>query len=259
AECMRSQGFEYVVESQNGIPQSRLPGWGISTGFGLEAGRPAAGAVALPGTNAAIFESLSPDVREAYESALHGGLEDRVVIESPDGGEVSFSGPESCIGQGNAAAFGDMATLLLAQEKMLLAYNDLEDRVQADPRLVDAREAWSGCMAASGHDVVSPESAFAQIGSQLAGLIERGLVPDVSLLPIDETTGTYAANSVFGPELAALQAEEVGLFDRVGECDREVGLSDIGKRVRAAYEVPFVEEHSDLVEDLKLPNLAESG
>lgn len=257
AECMRQRGFNYVVETQTGSPQPHLPGWGISTQFGHERGRPAPGVEARPGTNTAIFKTLSSEEQVAYNLALHGSDADRVVLKSPDGGEISFYSPDSCIGRGNSAAYGDMAKILLAQEKIQLAYNELEDRIQSDPRLIKALDSWAECMADSGFEVSRPEEAAEQIAKRLTALADQGLVPSTSSLPIDATHGTYAANSVVGSELARLQEDEIRLFDLVADCDRRVGLNDLELKVRSAYELPFAEDNAELIEDLRLPNLAE--
>ena len=110
-----------------------------------------------------------------------------------------------------------------------------------------------------GYKLSKPEDAIAEISARLSKLYDRNLVPQSSSLPIDRATGTNAASSVVGPELASLQRTEIRLHDRATSCDRQVKLADFKKRVRFAYELSFAEENADLVEDLQLPALADAG
>ncbi len=230
--CMTAAGFEYINETSEAGLGFDPPAWGISTGYGHELGQPAIEAPAPSGSNAAIVEALSPEERAAYYLALWGADE----------------------GQANELVGPNQAARALAQEEIGLAYNEIEDRINADPRLTEVRQSWQQCMGEVGIEVAAPYEASALISQRMAALVEQGLVPDRSTLPVDPASATYAANAELGHELRALQEEKIGLYEAVQRCDQQVGLSDMEARVRHAYEVPFAEEYAEQIEILRIPD-----
>ena len=249
AECMRQRGFDYVEDPEGVVPQPALPGWGISTEFGREAGRPAD----LSVESAANTSKELTAEAEAYEEALHGTSSSRITLQSPEGGEVSYPGPDSCFGQANQAAFGDMGRLLLAQEEVLTLYKSIDDHIDSDARLRAAERRWAECMADKGFTLSSPNDGVEDVSDALATLVKKELVPQRGKLPVDPHSGTYTASSIVGPELAALQLYESELFAQTESCDTAVGLNEMRRRVRYAYETILARERPDLIQALTIP------
>lgn len=135
--CMAEQGFEIpeVDETANDpIGLSDLT-YVETYGYGISTDPPQTIAPVTDPLQQAVGE-LKPDEVDAFHRALVGS-------DDPS----AQPSPASCLG----LAFGEVEQVqqLLTDEVTSLAV-DYAERVDADPRMVEAQAAWQGCLAAQG-------------------------------------------------------------------------------------------------------------
>lgn len=218
AACMKREGFEYTPDAQD-IPKDAVEslvgnrkafvqkyGYGISTFVEP----PRAGAV---DPNAAYLAKLSAADRRAYRVALIG-------VDSDDPGAAAPSGvanTKSCVGQAQRALYGDMARYAALISK----FDELDRRLQADPKVVKAVREWSACMKASGYRYAKEDDVTADLNRRLesiAGASAGGGTPGAAPARIDV------------PGLRRLQKDELA----IAKVDWDCSVKHLGPRDEAA-------------------------
>jgi hypothetical protein len=187
ADCMSAQGFEYVVIDPSGggtlagpwdLPPHEFAqqyGYGITT---IDREQLASG-----DPNSEIVEAMSVPERQAYYQALYGEMV--TVDENGDlakraltPGAAPAPDTESCSARAGSEVYGD--TEAPANDGQTDAFGPLQqelsalyERVENDQRVVDARTAWSDCMADAGHpgfaDIYDPSVEVSDRATALMG------------------------------------------------------------------------------------------
>ncbi len=290
AECMRDQGFEYVpIDSMQfasfGGPGDDLPyfsdawvekyGLGITTqrfpqsmvgdlvGFPDEQfGAPDEGFV---DPNAEYIESLSPAEQDAYYAALYGDEPDF----GPEGPGEDFTFEASgCQNEAFEQAFNDGP--MGGQQAFYEAFGDdleaMEERVQADPRIIEFNAMVTNCVTAAGLEWTGQEDVYSRFEQRLQDLQpaalrssvdpfeEAGLDPeemtDRELEDFFRDLNRLDAEGL--AVLAELQAEELALAKVVVDCGG--GLLNeqiIMSEVRIEYEQEFLDTNAAAMEAFK--------
>ncbi len=169
ARCMAAQGFEYtpvnldVFGSFNSDIDAESREYAETYGFGIT-------------TNefedlASMFEdfsdpndeyraSLSPGESDAYEIALSGFTDEEMAARFQDasGEDFDFT-PQGCQGEAFASSFKVFEVFTEFGSE----FEELDQRIEADPRLVAARAGWTGCMADGGFRFENEDDARASI------------------------------------------------------------------------------------------------
>jgi hypothetical protein len=222
ADCMARLDLPYVefVDPALEIPDADLGprgwaatwGFGVATSVGVADGRPP---VADP--NLAHIETLPPADGEPYRAALFG------TATSP-----------GCAADANDAVYGRHDRLLAGLAGEL---TELEQRIAADPRTVDADARWLECASTpvfrpSSRHAFGPE-AIDEIGRRLQAIM-----------------GSPAGAADFDrTALEHLQASEIEVALRGIDCDARVRPTL--ESVRLEYEARFVEAHRATLDDIK--------
>ena len=259
--CMQDQGFDYVpmdssqlnirVVGRDGIddPGERATrGYGIATGDG-----PLGGAVTERGgggtgdPNQAIRQALGEADREAYDRALFGRAHQAVgegegrsgFVLSPgaavaEAGEPAGPADQGCFGAAQAEVGGN------AVERIGPALRELQERVDADPRLVAVNAEWSRCMTDAGYSFDTPDEIVPYLFRRLQEATGGGR-PGAPVIRTPDVEVT--------PELAALQREELALAAADDACAAETGRAELAEAVRAEVERQFLEDNPDLGRD----------
>jgi hypothetical protein len=243
-DCMKKQGFDYVpVDPAAQIAavtgSSRLSdedftkqfGYGISTFWGR------GGAQADP--NQQYRRSLTPADRAAYSHALYGENDGATVDDALDTGDFSKLG--GCTLKATQAVFGGTQVLTQLQGKL----DDLDERINADQRMVRALDKWASCMSAAGYRYEEPDA----IDGSLMKRAERIVGP----LP-----GKFATAPAGGAKpppfdhaaLAALQREEVATARQDLACEQK-RIAPVESVVRPEYEARFRQQNRTLFSQLK--------
>lgn len=289
ATCMEEAGFEYVPVDPFGgetrddpfadafaLPPdefAREYGYGMTTLMD-----PNREEEEVTDPNQAIRESLSEGALEAYNQALWGDM----VQMSADGGAVAVkpapgeTGPpeienQGCHGEARGEVYGDDGGMMMGPDMSEFdgLFEDLDalrQRIESDPRVIEATEAWAGCMAEAGYSDVEtvddPEDTVMERMSELYGWDdpsaddEGGGETDE---PSDEETDGPSVEqddggpdvSIGGPRrpadvdeeaLAELQEYEIAIATADYECEQE-HLAEARQDIAWGFEEDFVAEH----------------
>ena len=222
ADCMAGHGFDYVPVSLEELTSGpfdeayALPpaefaaryGYGVTT---LDAGDP------VRDRNQEIRDSLSPRARENYQRAMWG--------DAATGG----TGPEvGCQQRATSSVYGTespAATPAPQDEfaELFARLDELWQRIESDPRLAGTEQAWTACMAESGHaGFARPHEARQSVFDRMAAWRARD-EPDPA-------------------ELAALRGYELALAPVDHRC-REAHIDGPRREVAYELEAEFVATH----------------
>jgi hypothetical protein len=243
-DCMKAQGFDYVpVDPAAQIAavtgSSRLTdvdftkqfGYGISTFWGR------GGQQADPNTQ--YRNSLTPADRAAYSHALYGENDGATVDEALDTGDFSKLG--GCTLTATKKVFGGTQVLTQLQSKL----DDLDERINADQRMVKALEKWTNCMAAAGYRFEEPDD----IDSSLMKRMERIVGP----LPGKFATGPAGGGKLPAYDhaaLAALNRDEVAIARQDLACEQK-DITPVESVIRPEYEARFRAQNQALFRQIK--------
>lgn len=277
ALCMAQEGFEYIpaVRPQDSVffafdqeEYARERGFGITTWYGEED-------LFLSGDgdwvdpNAEIVAALSESESEAYHEVLYG-MDAFGEIGSGDIESVGALWGSGCNGKAYEEVFGAMTAVFAELGPQL---EELEQRVEADPRFRDAEDKWAACMADRGFPYDSQETMYEQVAEEFSRRLEEivgmesatfALFSAMSEEQIQEfsegrseeeiadlfdQTRREAMAGVDQEALEALQQEERELAVASFECGEEMNET-VGEVLRE-YEGDFVKENRDVLERLR--------
>lgn len=290
AECMGEQGFEYtpVDQSQFMAVSAEAEEWGSEEwvakwGFGIttqyfsqdqvgpdligfDESRFETEAEEFVDPNQDYVESLSESERDAYFEALHGqdpleGMMDESLSEEEMEAQMEDFRwePQGCEGEAYAENNNSMSFYMDFQDEM----QEMQERIESDPRVVERRRQISDCVADKGHEYESMEKLYERFYADLEELsasIDHGEPPMISE---EEAAGMSQAElrELYSPpelsdeakaELAELQAEELDLAAAVTDCDGGFDAEyEIMADIRAEYEQEFLDTHADELEQYR--------
>lgn len=238
AACMAEQGFEYVPQELNfggtvSHPRNELSeeefreeyGYGISTVSFDDDAMMAADEFEDP--NWDIVSRMDPAEQDAYYAALHGEMPQF----DPDDPDAAFEWEMGgCYGDAERETFGQRQEVW---EELGPLFEDLYERMQADPRIADAQAAWSACMADAGY-AFGDESDIWEHLSERMNELYMASEPDWDAMDPDEMDS-------WRPELDP---------DRLAELQAEV-LVGAREQVQAELESAFIDEHRELLEQAR--------
>lgn len=276
--CMLNQGFEYTMADVTQTGGARVfaalavgedlspeeyaaqQGFGISTRFDalLEGGIEAFGfGDDAPDANQELLDSMSQSEADAWELALNGEppeRDDQGRPIDPETGEVLQGGAGArqrgfnqggCRGDAQSEVRGDFTALFeLADE-----FEELEARIDADPRIAEINREWTDCMTDAGYSYDDEAEARAEIQAEFRPLIRTlfGFGPggggQGQAQDADAATGLTAEQQA---ELDVVQEKEravaVASFECSGDYDEEIA------EIRAEYEADFIDANRDVLE-----------
>ncbi|MXZ69859.1 MAG: hypothetical protein F4Z17_13050 [Acidimicrobiia bacterium] len=278
ALCMAQEGFEYIpaVRPQDAgffsfeqEEYARERGFGITTWFGEE-GIFVAGDEEWVDPNGEIIASLSESEMDAYQEVLYGEIS---FGDPGPSGEVESIGDlwgGGCNGKAYEEVYGAMTAVFTELGPQL---EELNQRVEADPRFREAEEIWAGCMADRGFPYDTQETMFEQVNEEFGRRLDE-IVGNVDAY-FDPFTGMSeeevqqfweersqeeiedffdqarqeAMAGIDQEALAALQQEERDIAVASFECGEE--LNETVMEVFREYEGDFVKENRDVLERLR--------
>jgi len=280
-ECMVRQGFDYTPQDNRNLDNDRLAfdpdsedfvkeyGFGISTLFSTQID-----ISELPkDPNQDYRASLDETQQKAYDKALYGqsfeggftagggSLSGGVVISiggdaTGDAGAPTIAGPGGCLGEALKAT-GDEPNAI--DTSLFDELSDLEDRIFADPKMVEAMKKWSACMADSGYDYRDRPTAVNELRKEFGDLTGLQVAGDGGGFVVSSGAivigGERDEGQAFDPfadvdkaKLAELQAKEKRIAAASLECS-EKHVAKVEQQVRERYEEEFLAEHPELEAD----------
>ena len=292
AACMKREGFEYVpqdpaqfmvFESPDGLEYGSDE-WTAKYGFGITTQRFPQSALGPdlvgyddsqmgPGSddpNMKIQEALSPEEQAAYQEALYGDMSAFEIDPTLSEEEQNKAMEEMQFEPGGCEGESMNATDDLSQ-KVYTEFGDemdaMYERIQADPRIVEAEQKVKDCVAGKGLDYPGQEELYTMFEDRLSEIDAQITYPGAELSEDDIAAMSDEERQALGTQppvipaeaktkLAELQAEEIALAKAVNECDGS--FEDQGKlysEVSAQYEQDFLDAHADRLAEIK----AEAG
>ncbi len=275
AQCMAAEGFEYTPVDNASFVVSIGPGGGVDEadyveryGFGISTtflDGPRLPQDASDDPNLAYLERLTDEEREAYDLALYG---DMSQVDGATTGQAIEVTPDLLAEQGGCfteamAEVDDPFREVF--EELGDELSDLQERLQNEPRMVAANEAWAECMAGAGHPYDTQEDMFADISERMTPLYEAFSSPPGQVtVEGGGGGGVIVGGGIVGegdsfegpPELTAeqqatleeIQTLELAVAAANLECQGE--LANTRAEVMAELEQAFVDEHRAELEQL---------
>jgi hypothetical protein len=243
-DCMAEQGFEYepvdygaasaVDPSYTDLDdeeRARTIGYGFTQWVDED---PDDGGFVDP--NNERIEAMDDATRDAYYAALYGDWPEPTFDE--DGEEVfdRTVEPGGCQNEAWQAVNGGQDDVFRELED---DFNDLWERIEADPRLVEAEAAWSACMAERGFEF----SAMNEIFDHLNQRMEEE-VWNIEVEVDDEGMPTGPTYDEEG--LEEVRAEEIAIATADYECAQETDRTEVQQEVQVEFEEAFIEEHREV-------------
>lgn len=269
AACMEEAGFEYVPVDPFGgdtgddpfadayaLPPdefAREYGYGMTTL--MEPGKGEEQESTDP--NEAIREGLSETALEEYNRTLFGdavemiGDGGAVAIAPGEDGEQPAPQDLGCHGEASAEVFGEDGGMMMGPdlsefEGLFEDVEALRQRIESDPRIVEAIEAWSACMAQAGYSefdaTTDPEDAVMEQMSELYGWDDQAPEDDANSDGPSTTMGGPDEVDVDEAALAELQEYEIAVATADYDCEQQE-FTDARQEVAWGFEEDFVEEH----------------
>jgi hypothetical protein len=241
-DCMQAQGFEYIpvdplAQRAALTGKARMTdeefleqfGYGISTLFGR------GGTESDP--NERIRKGLGAADRAAYDRTLWGENPGLTFSEAIDSDAATELG--GCTRKATEEVFGGAAVLARVQGK----FDQLEESITQDQRMVRAVEKWSRCMADQGYRYGEPEEIDTDMIKRFKAIVGAGVQPGATAPPARGTSYDRAA-------LEALQREEVKVANADLACEKG-HITPVELEVRPQYEEMFRRQNRRLLEQVR--------
>jgi len=221
--------------------------------------------------NQEYVESLSESERTAYYGSLSGTEEEIAAATTtetdPETGEEyqTQNGNLGCQGEAQAEANGgDITNSPQYWDAMQSYYEDLQQLVEADPRLVKLNETWSSCMKKAGFDYAKQQDFWEKGQTDLQARADEIIGPDFYKDPMegwsqdkmdefwasatqDEIDALYNQSHEFTAEqrtaLEAIFADEVKVGLAEHTCSKD--LNEKGQDIYAEVEETYALAHED--------------
>lgn len=242
-DCMRAKGFEYTpvdpaAQRAAFVGSATLSeedfekqfGYGITTLYEQRRRE------ATTGPNADYRASLPAPQRPVYDETLYGlnvGAGFAVAVDTGD-----FSSLGGCTKEATERAFGGSETLANLQAKL----DDLDARIDADPRMVAAHQEWATCMREAGFaNLQKPDEVDTVLQQELEDIV--GPNTQVGI-------GAPGSEPDYDKQrLSELQRKEVAMVKADIECEEE-HIEKVEEKVRKEYEQTFAEANAEFLKSV---------
>lgn len=287
--CMAEEGFDYtpVMPPDSSFQafgpgdeeeMARTQGFGITTWYGNE--EQFEQDMEWEDPNQEMIESMSDSERDAYYEALHGTEEEQMegstTETDPETGEemtVIEGFGAGCEGEASEEVYGDQSETQELWEELQPEMEALNERIEADPRMVEYNEEWSACMAEAGFEYESRqqmfESIFEEFQQRLDEIVGQGgggqdpfagwsqeeieeFMEENTQEEIEEfveEAREEAQENIDQEALAELQQEEIDLAVANYECGGD--FNEVYQEVSAEYEVDFIDDNREILEQIR--------
>ncbi|MFC0624974.1 hypothetical protein [Kribbella deserti] len=267
AACMKKEGFEYVVtQPETGDKKSKfdeafsLPPdkFAAQYGYGISTIDFASITAADQGDdpNSKIRAKLSPTAQKAYDKALDGdsAMAGGGVVISKPGEKSSAKVPENmgCRGDAIEQVYGKPgdkdAPDLNKFDSLFKDLETLRKRIESDPRVTEAAQKWSDCMADAGHSGLRKvDDGRTKIHERMQALTSGGRP---ATPPKSGVMKMPTLKDVDPAKAAELRKDEIALAVQDHKC-RQAGYDESYKKVQYELEAEFVKDNKAQLEQYK--------
>jgi hypothetical protein len=287
AECMREEGWEYIPAEYPDFGTEYTPEDQreqlAEQGFGIVYWTLNQGNEDIDDPyqdwvdpNQEYVEGLGEDEMTAYYESLYGTEEEQqegMTTEiDPETGEemtIQYGNGAGCQGEAYDKVNGDDPTQTPGYwEAVQVFYDELQERVMADPRMVELNKTWSACMKDAGYEYESQNEIWETVYPEFQ---ERhdAIVPDLYKDPFEgwtedeindffENTPQDEIDAMFNTstnltddqrsQLEALLEEEIALALAEFECSQP--FNEKSQDIYEEIEEKYALEHEDELREL---------
>ncbi|MFF3484541.1 hypothetical protein ACFYXC_14895 [Streptomyces sp. NPDC002701] len=164
-QCMNRQGFTYWEDRRLTLRESRPVryvqddvSWARAHGYGSRIDAESA-RVRESNPNGTYRQSLSPTRRAAFDAALDGGDDARLLTASLPGRGQIRKRIGGCTQEAEQALYGDPATWFRASKTAMNLTSLYGEQLMTDHPFTTALKAWSRCMRQAGQPYRDPQAA----------------------------------------------------------------------------------------------------
>lgn len=289
AQCMQEQGFEYVAQDPSQfisfgseMEEYGTDEWIAKWGFGITTQYFSQDQVGpdLLGYDESAFgpdeefvdpnqdyvESLSDSEREAYYEALYGDpdafptFDESLSEEEIEAQMEDFRfEPQGCEGEAFTSQDSSFAFYQEFQDEL----EEMSERIQADPRVLERTTELRDCVADKGHDFESMEKVYerfyadmekisASVGFDDFPEVSEEEMAQLSEAELQELFAPPALSDEAKAQLGELQAEEIELAQAVNECGGGFEAEyEMMADIRAEYEQEFLDTYAEELEQYR--------
>lgn len=272
ADCMTAEGFEYTppwIETEPDetfVEYETLAEFRAAEGYGVFGWllRAAEGASPEPPTgppvdpNLEYVQSLSTAEEEAYRQALYGSRDfyesEEEWAEVHPGEPMPEMDPKAagCRRRADQEILGRSEQLIAAEADLYLLLDELDVRVLADSRVVDAEKQWVACMADHGYSFSTFEDIFDYLYAKKNEL--EGREPSPEAPTTTEALAEGDDSGVLPPGVTIemvrnLFQEELAIAGVDIECS--VDRDAVRDAVRRELESEWIAYHRELLEQVR--------
>jgi hypothetical protein len=289
--CMAEQGFEYqpvlppedsfqVWDETDEEERVRTQGFGITTWYGNEEEFGGGPGEEWIDPNQEAVEAMSEGEQQAWYDALYGTQEEQEEdmqseVDSETGETIYYSEGygAGCQGEAYEAEYGNVEDTESLWEEIQPAMDAMYQQVEADPRVVEANEAWAACMADAGYEVATRNDMWESVYSDFQARFDAIVGPNGGYVdPFDgwtedeinaffeektqeeidaffEEAESTRRTDIDDEALAALQQEEIDMAVADWECAAD--MNDLYTEVSAEYEADFVAANRAVLEQIR--------
>lgn len=302
-ECMAAEGFEWIPDDESTMfsgPSADSEGleygseeWVAKYGFGISTQMFPQEMVGpnLVGMDEAMFGgpgedyedpnaeylgTLSEAESDAFYEALYGADTGPEIDESMSEEEIeeafreweANNEPTGCMNIAQEEMFGGQDFFLEFGDEL----EDMWERLESDPRVVEANAEIAGCMADKGLSFTSLQDANEDIWERVEPMQEElfGAMDEINISEEEaEAMSQEELEAMYAPEelsddakarLAEIQAEEIELAVAVNDCGGGYEQQEeLYREVQFDMETQFVEENEDRLEEFKVTQESETS
>lgn len=292
--CMAEEGFDYVPvaqpdeaftvwEEEDEEERVRTQGFGITTWYGemgQEQQTTATTMAAWSDPNQERVDAMSETEQQAWYDALYGTQEEQeedmtTEIDEETGETIYYSTGHGagCQGAAYEAEYGEMEETQELWEELNPAFEAMYAQVEADPRIVEANQGWSACMASEGYEFESRSTMFEAVYADFEARVNEILGPNGGFSDPFEGWSEEEINAFFEEKtqeeidaffaeaeqasqanideeaLSALQQEEIDMAVADFECSE--GWNDLYAEVSEEYERDFIAANREILEQIR--------
>lgn len=291
-QCMAEQGFEYqpMLPPDDAFRVSTTEesheewvaehGFGITTWYGKEEEFRDNAAFDWVDPNQEMVDAMSESERQAWYEALYGteeeqmeGTEVEIDDETGETIYVQTGYGAGCQGKAYEEVYGDPAQTEELWEQLSPAFDEMYQRVEADPRIVEANQKWAACMQEAGYEVTTRNDMWETVYEDFQRRLDEIVGPNGGFVdPMEgwtqeeidaffeektqeeidaffEEAQKAARQNVDMEAVRALQQEEIDMAMKDLECAE--GWDDLYMEVSAEYEADFIAENREILEQIR--------
>ena len=213
-------------------------------------------------------EALSPSEQEAYDRALYGDFDfdESDITYDEDGNEIYPEWePSGCynLSAEQVYNFGNSEDLEAVYQELEPLYEELYERIEADPRIANMRDGWNGCMADAGYTFTDEEEMYMSIEERMEPFWEAAYGNfDEPLFDEDGNVVDEDGNIIddWQPERPSLTDEQMAELLELNDYEIAVATAnyectkdhqDVWTEVSEEYEAEFIQSNIALLTQVR--------